>query len=57
MHLAHLVRSPRVVENALGGGRLPGVNVGHDADVTISLELYFPRHKSLKANKADPAST
>src|SRR5271157_4967078 len=54
MHLTHLVRSPRVVENALGGGRLTGIDVRHDADITISLELYFARHKSQRANKPGP---
>jgi len=31
--LAHLVGNPGVIEYPLGGGRLPGVNVGHDADI------------------------
>src|SRR5205814_2136837 len=34
VYLADLVRDPRVIEDALGRGRLPGINVGHDADVS-----------------------
>ena len=37
--LADLVGLARVVENALGGRRLAGVDMGHDADVTEVLEL------------------
>jgi hypothetical protein len=33
MHLADLVRNPGVEEDPLGGRRLPGIDVGHDADV------------------------
>jgi hypothetical protein len=31
--LADLVRHTRVIQDALGGGRLPGVDVGRDPDV------------------------
>jgi hypothetical protein len=30
---ANLVRNTRIEEDPLGGGRLPGINVRHDADV------------------------
>jgi hypothetical protein len=33
VHLADLVRLPRVEEDPLGGGGLAGIDVRHDADV------------------------
>jgi hypothetical protein len=36
--LAHLVRHPRVVEDALRGRGLTGIDVRHDADVARTLE-------------------
>jgi hypothetical protein len=33
MDFADLVRNPGVEEDPLGRGRLPGIDVGHDADV------------------------
>jgi len=47
VNLADLVGFVSVVENALGDGRLTGVNVGHDADVAdegypdIGFERFF----------------
>ena len=38
VHLADFVALARVVEDALGHGRLPGIDVGHDADVTVVIE-------------------
>src|SRR6185503_13936595 len=38
VHLADLVRAARVVQDALGRGRLTGIDVGHDADVAVLLE-------------------
>ena len=32
------VALPRVIEDALGGGRLPGIDVGHDADVPVVID-------------------
>src|SRR5690606_16206745 len=59
MDLADLVALPRVVEDALGRGRLPGIDVGHDADVPIELErglachgLPFLRCRALPSEKA-----
>ena len=46
VHLTHLVRDPRIVEDPLRGGRLAGINVGHDADVASFLERHLSRHKS-----------
>jgi hypothetical protein len=54
MHLSHLVRSPCVVENALRRGRFTGIDMRHDADIAIFLELYCSRHKSFRANKREP---
>jgi hypothetical protein len=34
IHVAHPVDEPRVVKNALSGGRLPGIDVRGDPDVT-----------------------
>jgi hypothetical protein len=39
VHLADLVRDARVEQHAFGGGRLPGINVRHDADVTEFAEV------------------
>ena len=39
VHLADLVRDARVVEHALGGRRLPGIDVRHDADVAELVEV------------------
>jgi len=44
VHLTDLVRDPRVIEDALGGGRLPGIDVRHDADVSRLLQRYLPWH-------------
>ncbi len=38
VHLADLVRLSGVIEDALGRGRLAGIDVRHDADVAIALE-------------------
>jgi hypothetical protein len=35
--LADLVRLTGVEEDPLGRGRLPGIDVGHDADVPVTL--------------------
>src|SRR5262249_47563203 len=42
--LADLVVLPRVVEDALGRSRLPGIDVGHDADVTVLFERGLTCH-------------
>jgi len=44
MHLTDLVRDPRVIEDALGGGRLPGIDVSHDADVASLLQRDLACH-------------
>jgi hypothetical protein len=44
MHLAHPVGDTGVVEDALGGGGLPGVDVRHDPDVPGLAEGNLPRH-------------
>ena len=41
MHLTDLVGDAGVVEDALGGGGLAGINVGHDADVSGHLKRNF----------------
>ena len=42
VHLAHLVGLACVVEDALGGRRLAGIDVGHDADVARLVERVLP---------------
>ena len=44
MDLTDLVALPRVIEDSLGGSRLPGIDVGHDADVAIVIERGGPSH-------------
>ena len=44
MDFADLVRNPGVEEDPLGRGRLPGIDVGHDADVPGPFERCLPRH-------------
>jgi hypothetical protein len=34
----HLVRHPRIIEDALCGRGLPGIDVRHDADIARSVE-------------------
>src|SRR5829696_912171 len=44
--LAHLVGAARVVEDSLCRSRLPGIDVGHDADVARLLEWKAAGHRS-----------
>src|SRR3954469_656021 len=53
MHFADLVRLTRIVEDALGHSRLPGINVGHDADVAIMVERGMTWH-SAKLSLCEP---
>ena len=47
VHLTDLVVLAGVVEDALGRRRLPGIDVGHDADVPIAIERGLPGHDVL----------
>src|SRR5690606_23406574 len=47
MHLAHLVGAAGVIENPLGRRRLTGIDVGHDADISIALEGRGAGHDEL----------
>jgi hypothetical protein len=38
------VRLACVIQDTLGGGRLAGIDVGHDADVAVVLERGGTRH-------------
>jgi cysteine sulfinate desulfinase/cysteine desulfurase-like protein len=40
VHLANLVRLASVEEDALGGGGLASVDVGHDADVAVHGQIH-----------------
>ena len=42
--LTNLIGLTGVVEDTLGGRRLAGIDVGHDADITITLEGVFACH-------------
>jgi hypothetical protein len=42
--LTNLVRNPGIEEDPLGGGRLPGIDVSHDADIPGALQRYLTRH-------------
>jgi hypothetical protein len=44
MDFTNLVRNPGVEEDPLGRGRLPGIDVSHDADVPGSIERRLTRH-------------
>src|SRR5205085_1423871 len=45
VHLTDFVGLAGVVEYALGHSRLPGIDVGHDADVTVMVERGVTCHK------------
>jgi hypothetical protein len=45
MHLAQAMRAPCIKQDALGGGRLTGVNMGHDADISHLFQGVTSRHK------------
>jgi hypothetical protein len=44
VHLAHAVDAARIEQHPLGQGGLAGVDMGHDADVSIFFERSLPRH-------------
>ena len=46
VHLAQLVGDPRVIQDTLGGRRLPSIYMRHDADVPRLIELDLPWHDS-----------
>src|SRR6185436_11634690 len=48
MNFTDLVIDPGVVEDALRGRGLAGIDVRHDADVSCFLQCYRTRHKTLK---------
>jgi hypothetical protein len=41
---ADLVRLARVIEDALGGRRLAGVNMRHDTEIAVVFDLVFAGH-------------
>jgi hypothetical protein len=44
MDFADLVRNPRVKEDPFSRRRLPGIDVGHDADVATPIEGNLSGH-------------
>jgi hypothetical protein len=44
MDFADLVRNSGIEEDPLGRGRLPGIDVSHDADVPGSIQGRLARH-------------
>ena len=49
VNLAHFIGAPSVIEDALGRGRLAGIDMRHDADVSVPLEGCCARHESNSA--------
>ncbi len=47
VHLAHLVALAGVIEDPLGGRRLPGIDVGHDAEIAVVLDRMAAGHERL----------
>jgi hypothetical protein len=47
VHLAHLVALAGVIEDALGGRRLSGIDVGHDAEIAVILDGVAAGHGRL----------
>src|SRR5260370_1335001 len=45
MHFADFVGSAGIVEDPLSSRRFPGIHMGHDADVSVSLEGCRSRHE------------
>src|SRR5262245_46607233 len=56
MNLTDLVGDAGVEKNALGRGRLAGIDVGHDADVATTIELNGTSHYSPKSSVLSPKS-
>jgi hypothetical protein len=52
MDFTDLVVLAGVIEDALGRRRLPGIDVGHDADVAIAVERGLPGHVSCRVLSA-----
>jgi hypothetical protein len=44
MHLADLVSTAGVIKHTFSGGRFAGIDVGHDAEVPIVLDLVKAGH-------------
>jgi hypothetical protein len=47
MHLADLVALAGVIEDPLGRRRLPGIDVGHDAEIAVVLDGMAAGHAKL----------
>src|SRR6202012_5122034 len=56
MDLADLVALPCIVENPLGRSRLPGIDVGHDADIPIVIERSIACHNESQPQYVKSAS-
>ena len=46
VHFADLVRLARVIEDALGGRRLAGVDMRHDTEIAVVFDFVFAGHRS-----------
>jgi len=44
MDLPHPMDTPRIEEDPLGGGGLPGIDMRHNSDITISFDGRFTCH-------------
>ena len=49
VHLTQLVGAAGVIENAFSGSGLPGIDVGHDADIPHPLDWNAAWHKRLRS--------
>ena len=50
--LTHAMGDPRVEEDALAGRRLPGIDVGHDADVADGRDVVRGVHETLLSEES-----
>ena len=54
MHLAELVGAPSIIKDPLGGCRLTGIDVRHDADIAIPLERRCACHHQILRRRSAP---
>jgi hypothetical protein len=60
MDLTDLVVLAGVIKDALGRRRLPGIDVGHDADVAIAVERCLASHSPFSiqsVSRVEPSAT
>jgi hypothetical protein len=55
VYLTYLVRDTGVKKYPFCGGRFPGINVSHDAEVTVTLDRSLACHDLTPRNRDLPA--